>query len=260
MLSTWGIVHMFDDDEDPYGGPYDDDPDDDSTYTEISAGPYNDYYDEDHDDYDEDNDDYDEDNDDYGDDYDGPDDIPVGYNVEDDPSPSKAMHGVWPPPMNEYAFFANDFDGKSWANAVDLIVDQLDDRVHHAWVSIQGEEQGPSPLLMRAYMEHLRSLPCLHRLRRVVKPKTVAARPVVFPTGGSDSDRQNRPRVLRIHRTWAAGDRPAWWAVDMDVAFHRSGAMRGWAARIVAEMGRSISGGMSFRTFQATSLGVVDEK
>lgn len=177
----------------------------------------------------------------------------------DDAQIRPAIRSVWPPTLKDAAWYGNDYDATSWAIAVSRLVDGDDDGfVHDAWTATDID---PPPLLVRAYLDDLRRRSATRRLNRCV---VASVNPAVVPSLGNRiaDDHQDRPRLLRIHRVWIATDRPAFWSIDADVCFHRSGAMQAWCARLVAEMGPSVlaSRRLLFRTVQATALGVVDEQ
>lgn len=169
------------------------------------------------------------------------------------------VHGVWPPTLDDSAYYGNDFDIDGWAATVAALVSDGDD-VRNAWASIRHPNNNagePPPMLVRACLDWLRAdAPSLAPLRRAG-----AGASSVRPRSAGVAEYQDRPRITRVREAWVATDRDAWWAQDMDVCFHRSGAMRGWCARIVVEMGRNMQGdGLAFRTFRAEPLGVVDEQ
>lgn len=170
------------------------------------------------------------------------------------------VQDVWPPTLDDTAYFGNDFSSQSWAEAVAALVEG-DDSVMNAWTSIPNATatEEPPPMLVRASLDWLRSD------ARSIAPLRLKRVPIVestvSPAGVGPSEDQDRPRITRVRQTWRATDRAAWWAMDMDVCFHRSGAMRGWCARLVVEMGRDRRGrGVAFRTFLAEPLGVIDEQ
>lgn len=170
-----------------------------------------------------------------------------------------ALAGVWPPTLLAQP---NDFDQGSWESAVGSLVDaDAAAFVRNSWVVVPQKlaerAQEPPTLLIRRYLDRLRASAPAPLRRGVV---VVGGATPVVAADGMVPEPQDRPSLMQTHTVWRATDRDGLWALDCDVCFHRTGAMRGWCARLLVEMGRQEDGAVGFATLRATAIGVIDEQ